>query len=136
MRRTLLAFMLLALTAGPAAARDTVPLVDYINEPVQRPDGAVLTEARVLQAIFNAANKRKWSLGRAGGGLVTATLVIRSKHTMVVDIMYSSHAISMKYRDSINLKYELRGGAPYIHPTYNAQAKALMDLIRSELQRV
>ena len=30
--------------AGPAAARDTVPIVDFINEPLQRGDGGRLNE--------------------------------------------------------------------------------------------
>jgi hypothetical protein len=136
MRRTLLAVMLLGLMAGPAIARDTVPIANYINEPLQRADGAALNEARVMQAIFNAAAQRKWSLGYAANGSVTATLVIRNKHTMVVDILYSPNAISMRYRSSINLKYWVRDGVPYIHPAYNAQAKALLDAIKIEVQRV
>jgi hypothetical protein len=136
MRRALLAVMLLGLVAGPAAARDTVPIVDVINEPLQRADGGRLTDARVMQAIFSAAAQRKWSLGHAANGLVTATLVIRNKHTMVVDIMYSASTISMRYRHSINLKYWVRDGVPYIHPAYNEQAKALLDAIKIEVQRV
>jgi hypothetical protein len=136
MRRTLLAFMLLGLIAGPAAARDTVPLVASISEPVQRTDGTVLNEARVMQAIFNAAGQHRWSLGSAVSGQVTATLVIRNKHTLVVDIQYSRQAITVRYRSSHNLKYWMRGNVPYIHPVYNEQARALMDAILGELQRV
>jgi hypothetical protein len=136
MRRTLLGFMLLGLMSGPAIARDTVPIVDVINEPLQRADGGRLTDARVMQAIFSAAAQRKWTLGQAAGGLVTATLVIRNKHTMVVDIMYGASTISARYRSSINLKYWVRNGVPYIHPAYNEQLRAFLDAIKVEVQRV
>jgi hypothetical protein len=118
--------------AAPAAARPSITLVDYDNEPI----GRQASEARVRAAILVAAQGRKWAIAEAGPGHVVGTLVLNNKHTMRVDIRFSTTSLSLKYKDSINLNYMANaGGSRWIHPAYNREVEALLGAIRSELQR-
>jgi hypothetical protein len=122
----------LVALAAPAAARPSIPLVDYDNEAI----GRQASEARVRAAILSAAQGRKWTVADQGPGHLVGTLVLNNKHTMRVDIRFTTTSLSLNYKDSINLNYMANaGGARWIHPAYNREVEALLGAIRSELHR-
>jgi hypothetical protein len=109
-----------------------VPIVDYYNQPIA---GAATIDS-VRRAITTAAAGRKWTLTESGSGHMIATLVIRSKHTLVIDIRYSASMLDLRYRDSENLNYhKFDNGGRVIHPNYNNEVKALFDAINAALQQ-
>ena len=131
MRLVLVLFLALAV-AAPATARPSVPIVDYYNQPIA---GAATSDA-VRRAITTAAASRKWTVTDSGTGHMIATLVIRSKHTLVIDIRYTASTLDLRYRDSENLNYhKFDNGGRVIHPAYNTEVKALFDAINAQLQQ-
>ena len=140
MRSIILAATALALmlTLGSeATARSGVALQNYDNVPTVRADSAILTSARVRQAIVGATQqgKYKWTILEDAPGRIVTTFSIRNKHSLTVEIRYSGTEFSVVYRDSSNLNYVQGANGPIIHPAYNKQVKALVDAINANLQR-
>jgi hypothetical protein len=132
MKSGLLSALLLAsllFTGAAYAQRATVPIIDHPNIPVATSKGGPVQAERVKQAITDAARAKNWTVAYEPSGRILATLVVRNKHTVTVEIEYSGEKYSIKYRDSVNMKHE---GA-MIHPFYNKWVGDLKDTIRVEL---
>jgi hypothetical protein len=138
--------------AGPAhAQRQPVPIVNYPDLPVATSSGRPLPAEQVKEAIQAAARTKGWTLAYEPGDKIVATLVVRNKHTVIVEIAYSGERYSLMYRDSVNMKYSpgtdrpkaydlsssMRGyrqpAGQVIHPFYNDWVRELKDAIRLEL---
>jgi len=143
------------LAAGPAQAqRAPVPIVNHPDIPVATGSGKPLQADQVKQAIQAAAKIKGWTLAYEPSGRILATLVVRNKHTVVVEIPYSAEKYSLLYHDSVNMKYSPGTGraAPYdassrmrgyqqpagqvIHPFYNDWVRELKEAIRLELLKL
>jgi hypothetical protein len=148
MKSRLLSGLLLscALFAQSALAqRMPVPIVNYRNNPVDASRASVPAE-KVKQAIRNAASVKGWKIDEEPGNKMVATLVVRNKHTVMVEIAYSETRYSLVYRDSINMKYDAQylprnagiyaKPRPSIHPFYNDWVAELKVAIGAELSRV
>jgi hypothetical protein len=116
--------LMLALSSG-ATARSGAAIQNYGNVPIVRADNAVLTSARVRQAIVGATlqSKGQWTILEEAPGRIVATFA-RKKQNFTVEIRYSETEFSIVDRGSSNLK------------AYNKQVKALVDAINASLQRV
>jgi hypothetical protein len=138
MKSAILAATVLALMlalSSEATARRGVALQNYDNVPIVRADNAVLTSARVRQAIVGAIQRGKWVILEDAPGRLSATYSIRNKHSLTVEIRYSETQYSVVYQGSSNLNYAQGATGPIIHPAYNEQVKALVDAITASLQR-
>jgi hypothetical protein len=151
--KLLFAFLIAAaLGAAPAVARDPVPIIDYPNIAVATSSGKPLQVGQVKQAIQTAAAAKGWSIGYQADGKLLATLMVRGKHTIVVEIPYAVDKYSLIYKDSTNMKYapsgkpmdnrdptSMRSGTGHtgavIHPYYNRWVQELKEAIRLELLR-
>jgi hypothetical protein len=138
-----------ALAAGPAQAQRTpVPIVNHPNVAVVTSSGKPIQAEQVKQAIQEAARVKGWTLAYEPGDKILATLVVRNKHTVMVEIAYAADKYSLTYRDSVNMNYQAnyspdprspaaRNGprvrGPVIHPFYNDWVRELKDAIRVEL---
>jgi hypothetical protein len=149
----LLCGLLLAfgLGASPAFAQRTpVAIVNYPNIPVAAADGQPVRAEQVKKAIQEGANAKGWTLADESGNKMLATLVVRNKHTVMVEIAYSAQRYSLRYRDSVNMNYHSEGKydsrlpaarsgytprGPVIHPAYNAWVQELNNAIGTALQR-
>lgn len=128
--------LMLAFGSGGATARTGVAIQNWDNIQVVRADNKVLTSERVRQAIVGAMQQGKWTILADEPGRVVATFNIRNKHSLTVEVRYSGAQFSVIYQDSSNLNYTQSPNGPIIHPTYNKQAKGLVDAINAGLQRV
>jgi len=156
-RSALLAFVFAASALGASQAvaqRLAVPIINHPDVAVATSSGKPVQADQVKQAIQAAAKAKGWALAFAPGGKVLATLVVRNKHTVVVEIAYSAERYSLMYKDSVNMKYAphaqsdshinsvnntyTRGGydGPVIHPFYNNWVQDLQDAIRQELLKL
>lgn len=122
------ALSLLSLQA--MAQRQPVPIVNHVDVPVTTASGARLTAAQVKHAIVSAPAPRPWKFDDAGAGKLVGTLHVRGKHTIVVDISYAADKYSIRYRDSINMKYSPDGT---IHPFYNQWVEELRTAVHRQL---
>lgn len=102
-----------------ACSRHTVPIIDYDNIAITTKSGKALSLDDIKKALIIAAveTKRNWQTTDVSPGHSKATLVVRGKHTVVIDIMYSESKIAIKYSDSTNMKYNAESRE--IHPGYN-----------------
>ena len=127
--------LMMALGSG-ATARSGVAVQNFDNVPIVRADNAVLTGARVRQAIVGALQQGKWIILDDGPGRMLATFSIKNKHSLTVEIRYSGQQFSVVYQDSSNLNYAQGPNGPIIHPAYNKQVSGLVAAINASLQRV
>ncbi|WP_431098143.1 hypothetical protein [Polaromonas aquatica] len=126
----------MAFVAGPASARWPMPIVNYPDIPVVTSSGAVPSAARVKQAIQAGATAKNWTVAQQADGKLQATLKVRGKHTVIVQIAYTPEKYSLIYQDSIDMDYGQRNGEPVIHPFYNKWVADLKESIRGELVKI
>lgn len=129
----LVVFALALALSSEAVARRGVPIQNYENIPIVRADNVVLTSAKVREAIVRGTQRNKWIVTEDGPETIVATFSIRGKHSLTVEVRYTSTYFSINYRDSSNLNYKQGANGPEIHPAYNQQVKALLDAINAEL---
>jgi hypothetical protein len=138
-------FLIAIIFSLSAGAREAVPIINYSNLPIATSSGKPLQPDDVKKAIVVAAAAKDWTVAYQTDGKLLATLVVRNKHTIVVEIAYDSEKYSINYKDSINMKYGISagqregfkmgdsGGQAVIHPFYNKWVQELKDGIRNEL---
>lgn len=124
---------LLAIFSSEAWARADVPVINHDNVAISVPSGKKLEANQVQQAIGAACAANGWTITPTGDNQLTATLLVRGKHTAIVDISWAAEAYSIRYKSSINLNYKERDGVQMIHPFYNKWVAALRDGINREL---
>ena len=119
-------------------ARSTVEVIDRPNVSVVTGSGKPVNSEALKRAIIDggAAGARKWDVVPAPDGRsLRSTYKVRN-HTVVVDIVPGPASYSVKYADSINMKYGVENGSPVIHPFYNKWVDELIDSIRVELKKL
>jgi hypothetical protein len=143
------ALLLGALSMPAAAQRALVPIIDYKDVTVATKSGKPVTAEQVKEAIVAAGKRLNWDMAFAANNGLVGTLVVNNKHTVAVDISIAADRFSVKYRNSINMKYGLSGkphysnsanptpeGVPVIHPGYNQWVQSLMTAIDGELKKL
>ncbi len=91
---------------SPAIARTSVPIVNYENVIVATNSGNTLQAEQVKTAVLVAAGSKGWSVAHQADGKMLASLTVRGKHTIVVEISYTASSYSLHYRDSVNMHYQ------------------------------
>lgn len=104
----------------------SAPLVE--PAPITVPAG--LQTAAVEKAIRTGLLRREWTAQPISEGHMQATLVVRNKHTVKVDVAYDAQSIRFKYLSSANMNYELEDGVAEIHPNY----MKWMDNVRRDIE--
>lgn len=128
----------IALLFAPlvAHARQPVPIVDFLENTVFTSSERALTVDQVRDAITAAAQSRSWQTSRSSkGDALQATLHVRGKHTVVVEVSYSDKSYSITYANSTNMKFsnDPETSVRLIHPFYNRWVSELREAIRAEL---
>jgi hypothetical protein len=133
-----IAFLLAIVVFVPVVhARSTVPVMERENVSVVTGSGKPVNNEALKRAIINggAAGARKWEVVAApNGSSLRATYKVRN-HTVIVDIVPGPASYTVKYADSINMKYAVENGSPTIHPFYNKWVDELIDSIQVELKK-
>lgn len=124
---------LLAFTGIAEAARQQ-PIREFENQTWVRADGKTLPLEQVKTAVLMGLQDKGWNIEEWTDGGVTAKIVVRGKHTVVISIAYSTDHFSLYYRDSDNMMYkEKEDGTKVIHKNYNRWAEQLAIAIRNRL---
>jgi hypothetical protein len=124
----LIAGLLLSFASVTFAAREM-----EIPAPVQIPQGK--TEKDVKEAIALAATARHWITKPAGNGVLEASVNVRNKHMLAVELKYDAKQVSMSYKNSDNLDYSMVDGKAMIHRNANSWMQLLMTDINTFLNR-
>jgi hypothetical protein len=125
----------LTFIVSPAYARNPVPVVNHDNVLVATASGTMLSSEQVKSAILAGAAHAGWSSTAQEDNIIISTLVVRNKHTVVVQIAFSPTQYSIKYHSSINMKAGDNHGQNVIHPFYNTWVDTLRNAIHSEIQK-
>ncbi len=88
-----------------------------------------LNPQQIEKAIVTACNKIGWHTKKTDDQTLRATIVVRGKHTIVVDIPYTTEEYSINYVSSINM--DAKGNE--IHPNYNKWVNNLSRHINENL---
>ena len=131
MRRTALFLSLILMGALAASGcHRTAP----INNPTFVISASKnLTKAQVRDAIYAACPQTGWAARDISSNTIEATLRVRNKHTVVVDIVYSPNDYTIRYKSSDNMR---TGGDGTIHPNYNKWVDNLHRNIDTELAHI
>lgn len=123
----------LGLVTGAAQAHvRSQPMVAPEPMALEASQGKALTEAQVKQAILNGASQLDWSVVDDKPGKITLRHRKGSaKIEAVVDAVYDTNSIQLRYVSSEGLYYENKDGSAMVHPTYNVWIRNLRQRIDS-----
>jgi antibiotic biosynthesis monooxygenase (ABM) superfamily enzyme len=106
------------------------PLVN--PQPIQVPCERSLKD--VKKAIWLALIGRTWNPLDKGPGAIEAKVIVRGKHTLVVDIKYDTKSVMIRYKDSDNLNYHVsKDGEATIHRNANSWMENIANDTRNQL---
>lgn len=126
---------ILVLSALTALSGCRTNPIQNVNDQTIVMNKADATEADVKQAIINAGASLGWIMKANQPGHILGILRIRA-HEAQVDIDYNTKNYSIKYKDSINLKYDASGEVPTIHSNYTSWVQNLDRAIQSQLTAI
>jgi hypothetical protein len=114
-----------------ASASDAAPLAQF--PPTKW--SCDLGNQKVLQGINAGLIGEGWRMtSNDKKGHLVAEIVVRSKHTLVIDITYTDSTYELRYKSSENLKYQSGdGGVPQIHNNANKWLRKLHKAISLQL---
>jgi len=118
-----------------AYARRAVPLTN----PGTASWGCDLSMSEVKKGINTGLLVKNWTASNEKMGYTQGKIIVRGKHTMVVDINYTKSSFDIKYKSSDNLKYKVDdAGVEKIHPNANSWMgnlkSALITILNGECQ--
>lgn len=135
----LLLAAVLAFAAVPALAqRLPVPIVNHDSVVLKAANGQPASAEQIRQAILAGAQStgRKWGVVEVAPGQLRATYLVRT-HSVTTEIRYGAGQLSLKYADSVNMKYAPGGptGTGVIHPFYNQWVQEFLKAVEVELAK-
>ncbi len=127
--------LLFSLTAW---ARSSIPVVEYTDLPIVTSSGKSLLSEEVKEIIMTAGQQQQWQFvdGPEKNTLI-GTLNVRNKHSISINIHYSTNSYSIAYRDSAKMNFKIdASGQKLIHPKYNLWIQNLIADIKSEAAKL
>ena len=125
-RRVLLVALLVLSTAFMACKRTAI--ITPENTIPETP-GQKLTLDEIGDAIMRGGSGLQWAMTKEAPGRILATLVVRSKHSITVNVNYTETSFAITYQDSMNMKYD----GTQIHRRYNLWVMNLSNAITREI---
>lgn len=89
---------------------------------------------KIERAIRNGAGRKGWDARKIRNGLIVATILVRNKYFVAVNINYNAYGYKISYKNSRNMKYNPADNS--IHPSYNKWVRLLQDNINYELSNI
>jgi hypothetical protein len=107
------------------------PIKEF-NTEVKSTMTETLTLEQVRDAIIKAGSTRKWgkwTMKELEPGKLAASIVVRGKYKVAVNIYYTTTDYKITYRDSENMQHH----GDWIHRKYNGWVRNLDETIKKEL---
>lgn len=121
----------LALFALNAQARNIEPVGNFENQPATTGSGQPASVQQIKAALTAAGTPRGWQVSQVAPGQLVASVNVRDKHSVSVDISVVPGMYSIRYKNSSNMNYD----GVQINPHYNKWVKTLADDTRKELAK-
>jgi hypothetical protein len=128
LRLVALAISLFALNAQ---AKNLEAIANFDNQPALTGSGQPASVQQIKQALTAGGAPRGWQVIQVAPGQFVATVNVRNKHTVSVDVLAAPGVFSIKYKTSVNMNYD--GGQ--INPHYNKWVQMLAEDARKELAK-
>jgi hypothetical protein len=122
---------LLALAALVLMAARAEPLYTVQQQPVPAAVTQKLSRDQYVRLYADAALQKGWQPMPVEPGRIRATLTIRAKHSLTVDILYDARSYSIVLVTS----QALNEGGGRIHPAANKAIRGLQDAVQAALSR-
>lgn len=121
----------LALAVGMVPVLNAAPLEDIPESQLL----CELSDERMLIGITAGLSARGWIITENdNNGNLVAQVVVRNKHTLIVDIAYTNSSFDINYRDSDNLSYRVRrNGDITIHRNANSWMRNIQQDITAQM---
>lgn len=132
-RAMLLATSLCAAAVPGWAARSAVPMVDLGHQEIVTFDGQPMTHDAMRKAILYGGLTRRWTAVGEQPGLLTLQ-ASNGIHVVVVDVTYDVKSYDIRYKRSVEMRYETVDGKAVIHPKYNQWVNDLSTAIRAAVR--
>ncbi len=126
MKNILKVSSVLFLTLFILAGCRTATVYNVNNDPIE----VNASMDKVYKAIKLAGASKGWIITQAKPGLAIGKIMLR-KHQAVVEIPYDEKSFSIKYKSSLNLKYNSETNQ--IHQNYNGWVQNLENAINLQL---
>lgn len=137
--RNLLTIIVLYLITTVSFAASAVLLVNPPTLYFSKPGAVSLKQAEdiIVDAVDRSSSPQIiWSIESKEKNKIVARVVVRNKHTAFVNIVYDTKQISIKYKDSINLKYEkINSRVGKIHPNYHRWVDYMVQKIKFSTEK-
>lgn len=123
---------------GAVHARDAVPMQQFENVKIITGSGKPVEPEAARKAILDAGDtgKRRWQVAQAPDGKNLIATTSWQDHAITVQIEVSGDTFSVRYADSVNLKYGMMDGKPVIHRNYNRLVADLVNAISGQLLKL
>lgn len=132
----LLAFCLAVVSMPAMAGRASGIVVNHENVQLANASGQPASAEQIRRAFESAAMSRGWKITHEAPGRMLASYNKQNKHMVSCEITYSTGVFSLKYRDSLNMRYEpAANGQGTIHPYYNKWVDFLIQDARAALAK-
>lgn len=126
--KSLLLLALVAFALPTMAAMRSVPMIE--PSPVAIP--ADLPAALVAKAIKLSLVDRKWIVSRDEPGYIEGTLNVR-QHMLKMGFSYDAQQVTIKYVDSAELGYSMKGNQRLIHPKFHNWTNNVVSDLQAQL---
>ena len=124
---------LLIATLAVLAAVSTADAAELVSVP-QADWGCELSDEKIVQGINAGLISKDWVITkRDTKGHLVAEIIVRSKHTLTVDIAYTNTTFQITYKSSEDLNYKIKNGVPEIHTNANRWLKNIQNEMRKQL---
>ena len=88
----------------------------------------------IARAIKSGAMRKGWRTRKVRNGLIVASITVRGKYFVAVNINYDAKGYVISYKNSRNMKYD--PVKKTIHPSYNKWVRILEQNINYELSNL
>lgn len=135
-KKTLLGLLLVVLWSLAVINTTYAKESKILLNPGMSEWGCKLSLSDVKRGIDTALLVKEWSPSGSKTGYTQGKILVRGKHTLVVDINYTEISFDIKYKSSNNLKYMIDSeGVEKIHPNVNSWMSNLQSAIIIVLKR-
>lgn len=126
MRKFILLTLICIVTIGTLGCRPGAKILT----PRQDVTNYHVTAEQVKKVIYAECATIGWKAKDKDANTIIATILVRNKHTVVVEIPYTATSYSIKYVSSSNMAATSSGN---IHPQYNNWVLNLSNAINNKL---
>ncbi len=129
--KKLVMLSVLVLLTFAMGCRPGAQVVNLQNLTITTASQQAMSQESVRKAIVAGCVTAGWTAREVSAGNIEAQILVRGKHSVAVDIPYTTSTYSILYKSSSNMEYN--GASETIHPNYNSWVNNLRNSIDKQI---